>query len=271
MINQINEAAAFIKKNSNDFTPQVGIILGTGLGALANELDIAFSLDYSDIPNFPESTVEQHSGKLLIGTLESKPVVVMQGRFHYYEGFSMEQVAFPVRVLKVLGIQQLLVSNAAGGINKNFELSDLMVFNDHINLQPANPLVGKNIDELGPRWPDMFDAYDPELRKTAISIAEENNIRIHEGVYVSVPGPNLETPAEYKFLSVIGADAVGMSTVPEIIVARHMGIPCLAMSVITDLCYPGAIEPVSIEKIIAAAGKAEPSMTLIFKELVKTL
>lgn len=271
MINKINEAAAFIKKNTNDFAPQIGIVLGTGLGGLANELDISYTLDYSDIPNFPESTVEQHSGKLLIGTLESKPVVVMQGRFHYYEGFSMEEVAFPVRVLKVLGINQLLVSNAAGGINANFQLSDLMVFNDHINLQPANPLVGKNIDELGPRWPDMFDAYDPTLRKSAMSIAKNNGIRIHEGVYVSVPGPNLETPAEYKFLSVIGADAVGMSTVPEIIVARHMGIPCLAMSVITDLCYPGAIEPVSIEKIIAAAGKAEPSMTLIFKELVKTL
>ncbi len=268
MLDQFKEATNYIQNIAPDFTPQFGIILGTGLGKLADEVDIAHTLDYADIPHFPESTVEQHHGRLLLGTLEGKSVVVMQGRFHYYEGFTMQEVTFPIRVMKLLGIEKLFVSNAAGGINHKFQLSDLMVFCDHINLQPGNPLIGSNIDELGPRWPDMFDTYDLEMRDQALHIAAKHHIPIHQGVYVSVPGPNLETPAEYKFLEVIGADAVGMSTVPEIIVARHMNIPCFAISVITDLCYPGALEPASIEKIIEAAGVAEPKLTKVFKELI---
>jgi purine-nucleoside phosphorylase len=271
MINRIKETAEFLKRKIVDFQPEIGIILGTGLGSLVNDIDVKHSFSYDEIPNFPVSTVEEHAGKLIFGLLENKPVVVMQGRFHYYEGYSMTEVTFPVRVLKLLGINNLFVSNAAGGINPQFKHSDLMLINDHINLLPENPLVGKNIDELGPRWPDMFNAYDKELVEKGLKIAKEEGISAYQGVYASVPGPNLETPAEYKYLSVIGADAVGMSTVPEIIVARHMGIPCFAVSVITDLCYPEAIEPCSIEKIIAAASKAEPKMTLLFKQLIKQL
>ena len=271
MINKIKETAEFLQSKTTGFNPEIGIILGTGLGSLINDVDIKHSFSYEDIPNFPVSTVEEHAGKLVFGLLENKPVVVMQGRFHYYEGYSMEEVTFPVRVLKLLGIRNLFVSNAAGGINPQFKHSDLMLINDHINLLPENPLVGKNIDELGPRWPDMFNAYDKTLLEKAIQITKEENIPAFQGVYASVTGPNLETPAEYKYLSVIGADAVGMSTVPEIIVARHMGIPCFAVSVITDLCYPGALEPCSIDKIIAAAAKAEPRMTLLFKKLIAKL
>jgi len=271
MIEQIKETAGFLQNKIAGFRPEVGIILGTGLGSLVNDIEIKYSFSYEEIPNFPVSTVEEHAGKLIFGLLEGKPVVVMQGRFHYYEGYSMTEVTFPVRVLKLLGILNLFVSNAAGGINPQFKHSDLMLINDHINLLPENPLVGKNIDELGPRWPDMFDAYDKNLLKKGLQLTKEEGISAYEGVYASVPGPNLETPAEYKYLSVIGADAVGMSTVPEIIVARHMGIPCFAVSVITDLCYPGAVEPCSIEKIIAAAAKAEPKMTLLFKRLIKAM
>ena len=271
MIKEIKQTAEFLKSKIADFKPEIGIILGTGLGSLVNDIDIKFSFSYEEIPNFPVSTVEEHAGKLIFGLLEGKAVVVMQGRFHYYEGYSMTEVTFPVRVLKLLGIRNLFVSNAAGGINPQFKHSDLMLISDHINLLPENPLVGKNIDELGSRWPDMFDAYDKSLLSKGLQIAKEEGITAYEGVYASVPGPNLETPAEYRYLSVIGADAVGMSTVPEIIVARHMGVPCFAVSVITDLCYPGAVEPCSIEKIIAAAAKAEPKMTLLFKKLIKTL
>ncbi|MDB4835177.1 purine-nucleoside phosphorylase, partial [Cyclobacteriaceae bacterium] len=187
---------------------------------------------------------------------------------HYYEGYSMQEVTFPIRVLKLLGISTLMVSNAAGGINPQLQASDLMIINDHINLQPENPLVGANLDELGPRWPDMYGSYDPDLIKEALIFTEQNDIRASEGVYVAVPGPNLETPAEYKYLSVIGADAVGMSTVPEIIVARHMGVKCFAVSVITDLCYPGALKPCKIEEILQAAAKAEPKLTKLFKRIL---
>lgn len=266
----IQEAANFIKSKT-DFTPQYGIILGTGLGELMKEVDIAHTIPYEEIPLFPVSTVESHSGKLHLGTLAGKKVVVMQGRFHYYEGYNMKQVAFPVQVMKVLGIEKLFVSNAAGGINPDFQLSDLMIIKDHINQLPENPLRGKNIDELGPRWVDMYDTYAPELVEKGLSIAKSHDIPCHDGVYVSVPGPNLETKAEYHYLSMIGADAVGMSTVPEIIAARHAGIDCFAVSVITDLCYPEALEPVSIDKILEAAGKAEPKMTLLMKELIGTL
>lgn len=271
MISQIKETVALLKSKIEGFKPEIGIILGTGLGSLVNEVEIAYSFSYEDIPNFPVSTVEEHAGKLIFGHIEGKPVVVMQGRFHYYEGYSMDEVTFPVRVLKLLEIRNLFVSNAAGGINPQFKHSDLMLINDHINLLPANPLVGKNIDEFGPRWPDMFEAYNKNLLEKAKEITEKENIRAFEGVYASVTGPNLETPAEYKYLSVIGADAVGMSTVPEIIVANHMGLSCFAVSVITDLCYPGALEPCSIDKIIAAAAKAEPKMTLLFKRLIAEL
>ncbi len=267
-LEKIKEAVAFIQKATNTFKAENGIILGTGLGGLINEVVIEHTLDYADIPNFPLSTVEQHAGKLIFGKLSNKNVVVMQGRFHYYEGYNMKEITFPVRVMKLLGIEQLFVSNAAGGINPSFELSNLMVITDHINLQPENPLVGKNLDELGPRWPDMFETYSKAMVEKAEKIAKEHNITIQKGVYASVSGPNLETPAEYKYLGIIGADAVGMSTVPEILVATHMGMKCFAVSIITDLCYPEALEPVSIEKIISAASKAEPDMTLLFKKMI---
>lgn len=266
---KIKATAAFIQQATNNFTPKHGIILGTGLGSLINDVEIEHSLSYEDIPNFPVSTVEVHEGKLVFGKLEGQPVVVMQGRFHYYEGYNMQEITFPVRVMKLLGIEKLFVSNAAGGINANYELSDLMALSDHINLLPENPLRGKNLDELGPRWPDMFDTYDKDMVGKAVAIGKKHGFNVHAGVYASVPGPNLETPAEYKYLNVIGADAVGMSTVPEVIVARHMGLPVFAVSVITDLCYPGALEPVNIEKILAAAYKAEPNMTFLFKQLIK--
>ncbi len=268
MIDKIQEAVKFI--NSKDVqAPEFGIILGTGLGALVKDIEEPQIINYEDIPHFPVSTVEFHSGKLIFGKLAGKKVVVMQGRFHYYEGYSMKEVTFPVRVLKMLGIKKLFISNAAGGINQDYRLSDLMILNDHINLMPENPLVGKNIDELGGRFPDMSEPYDLDLIDQAMDIAKAHDLPVHQGVYASVSGPNLETKAEYKYLGIIGADAVGMSTVPENIVARHMDLPCFAVSVITDLCYPGAIKKVVVEEIIAAAMKAEPHMTLIIKELIR--
>ncbi len=264
----IKEAAAYIK-NQFDFKPEAGIILGTGLGGLVKIMEVEKEIPYDDIPHFPVSTVESHHGKLLLGTLNGKKVVVMQGRFHYYEGYSLKQVTFPVRVMKLLGIKQLFVSNAAGGLNTNFQIADLMILNDHINLQPDNPLTGANYDELGPRFPDMSQPYSRKLIKKATGIASKMDCNVHQGVYAVVPGPNLETPAEYKYLSIIGADAVGMSTVPEVIVARHMDIPCFAVSVITDLCYPGAIEEVKIEKILAAAAKAEPFLTELMSKMLE--
>ena len=228
-------------------------------------------IPYDEIPHFPVSTVESHHGRLLLGTLEGKSVIVMQGRFHYYEGYNMQQVTFPVRVMKLLGIKQLLVSNAAGGLNPNFQISDLMIIKDHINLFPENPLTGTNMDQLGPRFPDMSEPYNRDLIRIGSEISTQLEVNIHQGVYAAVTGPNLETPAEYKYLQIIGADAIGMSTVPEVIVARHMDIPVFAASVITDLCYPGAIEKVSVEKIIAAAGRAEPTLTKLFSRLVASL
>lgn len=268
MLRDINEATEFVQGQSDNFQPTFGIILGTGLGSLINDVAVAHTIPYEQIPHFPVSTVESHKGNLILGQLEGVNVVVMQGRFHYYEGYDMQQVTFPVRVMKQLGIQRLFVSNAAGGLNPSYQASDLMIIKDHINLLPDNPLRGKNIDALGPRWPDLYDAYDPDMVEQALAIAAEQGVRAHAGVYASVPGPNLETPAEYKFLSVIGADAVGMSTVPEVIVARHMGIPCFAVSAITDLCYPEALQPVAIEHILEAAGKAEPVMTRLIRELI---
>ena len=257
-------------KNKTNFTPEVGIILGSGLGNLTEEIEIEHSVSYEDIPNFPVSTVKDHSGKLIFGTLSGKKVVAMKGRFHYYEGWTMEQVVFPVRVMKFLGIDTLFVSNAAGGMGKQFTIGDLMIITDHINLQPVHPLRGKNNDALGTRFPDMLNAYNPELVKKAQSIADSNNIKCHQGVYVGVQGPTFETPAEYRAFHILGGDAVGMSTVPEVIVARHMGLKVFGMSVITDVGYPPeAMEDVSHDLVLAAAHNAEPAMTLIIKELLK--
>ena len=265
----INEALQFIKDKTS-FQPQFGIILGTGLGKLADEIEVETEISYSDIPNFPVSTVESHAGKLIFGKLGGKNVVCMQGRFHYYEGYSMEEVVFPVRAMKLLGIDKLFISNAAGGLNPAMNVADLMVIKDHINLQPNNPLVGKNIDDLGPRFPDMMKSYGEDLRKKALEIGAKHNFPVHEGVYVSVPGPMLETPAEYHYLRVIGADAVGMSTVPEVIAARHMGLETFAISVITDMCTPELLQEVELAHIFAAAAKAEPKMTQIIKELIES-
>ncbi len=270
MLEQIQEAKTFIQSRC-DLVPQLGIILGTGLGGLIKEIEVAEEISYDDIPHFPISTVESHHGKLIFGKLSGKQVLAMQGRFHYYEGYSMQQVTFPVRVMKQLGIERLLVSNAAGGLNPDFQISDLMILHDHINLLPDNPLRGKNHEELGVRFPDMFDSYDPGMIQKAVRIAEEHSIRAHTGVYVSVPGPNLETPAEYRYLRIIGADAVGMSTVPEVIVARHMNLPTFAVSVITDLCYGDMIKPVTVEEVIAAAHQAEPGLNRLIKELAASI
>lgn len=269
MMNKINETVEYLKKATN-FIPEVGIILGSGLGNLTDEITIEHSISYQDIPNFPVSTVKGHSGKLVFGTLSGKKVIAVKGRFHYYEGWSMEQVVFPVRVMKFLGIETLIVSNAAGGMGEKFRVGDLMIINDHINFQPEHPLRGKNNDDLGPRFPDMTNAYDPSLVAKAQDIADNNDIVCYQGVYIGVQGPTFETPAEYKMFHIMGADAVGMSTVPEVIVARHMGIKVFGMSVITDVGYPPeAMEDVSHDLVLAAASNAEPAMTLIIKELLK--
>jgi purine-nucleoside phosphorylase len=271
MLENILNTTNYIKNRIGDFEPQVGIILGTGLGALVKEIEIEKQLMYGNIPDFPISTVEFHSGKLIFGTLAGIKVVAMQGRLHYYEGYNMQQITFPVRVMKMLGIKTLLVSNASGSLNPGFRKGDLMVIADHINLQPENPLIGRNEDELGPRFPDMSQAYDRQLINKALDIARTNNITCHKGVYVAVTGPNLETGAEYKYLRIIGGDAVGMSTVPEVIVANHMGLPVFAISVLTDEGFPEDLQPVSIEEIIAIAQEAEPKMTTILKELIAGL
>jgi purine-nucleoside phosphorylase len=265
----LTQATEFIAFHIDGFAPEFGIILGTGLGALAEDITVYHSISYADIPHFPVSTVESHSGRLIFGELARRKVVAMQGRFHYYEGYSMEQVVFPVRVMKLLGIRKLFVTNAAGGLNPGFNTSDLMVITDHINLLPDNPLIGKNNNELGPRFPDMSEVYDGAMVVQAMQIGEEQDIRLQSGVYVSVPGPMLETKAEYKYLTLIGADAVGMSTVPEIIAARHMGLPCFALSVITDMCTPGKIKKVILLDILEAAAKAEPNLTHLMRELIR--
>jgi purine-nucleoside phosphorylase len=249
--------------------PEIGIVLGTGLGRLVNHIKIECELDYDQIPNFPVSTVEFHSGKLLLGTLEGKKVVVMQGRFHLYEGYLLQEITFPIRVLKALGIKKLLISNAAGAINLNFKKGDLMLIEDHINLQGGSPLSFKNVSDFGERFTDMCEPYDVNLRNSIIKIAQENSITLHQGVYAAVVGPQLETKAEYRYLKIIGADAVGMSTVPEVIVANHLNLPVIAVSVLTDECDPDNLKPVSIPEIIALAGQAEPKMITLFKELVK--
>lgn len=267
---QVKQAVDFIQAQ-NPSKPRFGIILGTGLGSLAEQIEVETEIEYTDIPHFPVSTVESHKGKLIFGTLSGKPVVAMQGRFHYYEGYDMKQVTFPVRVLKLLGIERLFISNAAGGVNLDFQVADLMIIEDHIDLTKENPLTGPNLDEFGGRFPDMSEPYDRAMIDQALAIAKENDIRCHEGVYVGVSGPNLETRAEYRFIRTIGADAVGMSTVPEVIVARHMELPVFAISAITDLCDPDHLEKVEIQKILAAAFKAEKGMTVIIRELIASL
>ncbi|MGZ3756850.1 MAG: purine-nucleoside phosphorylase [Mucilaginibacter sp.] len=271
MLENIQSTAQYIKSRIGDFEPEVGIILGTGLGALVNEIEIEKQMMYSNIPDFPISTLEFHSGKLIFGTLAGKKVVAMQGRLHYYEGYTMQQITFPVRVMKALGIKTLLVSNASGALNSAFKKGDLMIIEDHINLQPDNPLVGRNESDLGPRFPDMSEPYRHDMIAKALNIATANNIVCHKGVYVAVTGPNLETRAEYRFLRIIGGDAVGMSTVPEVIVANHMGLPVFAISVLTDEGFPDTLKPVSVEEILAVAREAEPKMTLILKNLIAGL
>lgn len=253
------------------YPPDIGIILGTGLGGLINDIFIEMEIDYQDIPHFPVSTVESHAGKLILGTLGEKKIIAMKGRFHYYEGYSMKEVTLPVRIFKKLGIQYLFISNAAGGIHPNFELGQSMIISDHIDLFPENPLRGANLDDFGPRFPDMSDPYDEVLIEKALKFAKKEGIKTSLGVYAGVQGPNLETKAEYRYLGIIGADAVGMSTVPEVIVARHMGIPVFAISAITDLCAPGKIQKVTISDVLKAAAKAEPGMTHIIKRLIAEL
>ena len=267
---QLKEAFDFIiKEKCND--PEVGIILGTGLGGLVSEIDVCKEISYHDIPHFPVSTVESHEGKLIFGTLGGKQIMAMQGRFHYYEGYSLKQITFPIRIMKMLGIKTLLISNAAGGMNPDYRKGDLMLINDQINLLGANPLIGANLDEFGPRFPDMSEPYSLALIEKAEKIARENSIKLHKGTFIAVTGPNLETKAEYRFLRITGADVVGMSTVPEVIVATHQGMDVLGVSVITDECFPDTLEPVNVEEIIATAAKAEPKLTLLLKEVVKSL
>ena len=267
MLDRIKRIAEHLKKATGGFVPETGIILGTGLSGLGKEIEVKHVIPYGDIPEFPVSTVQGHPGRLLFGTLGGKPVVAMQGRFHYYEGWTMDEVVLPVRVFKLLGIQRLFVSNACGGVNPTYVVGDLMILNDHICLFP-NPLIGKNIDELGPRFPDMSEPYDHALIAKAKDIAATASIPVQEGCYVGLTGPTLETPAEYNYVRVIGGDAVGMSTVPEVIAARQMGIPCFAMSVITDMGVKGRIEKTTHEMVQQVAEKAEPKLTRIMRELI---
>jgi purine-nucleoside phosphorylase len=270
MFKKIVETTEFIH-NAIPFKPEVGVILGTGLGGLVKEIDVKYELDYAKIPHFPVSTVESHSGKLIFGVLGGKNVMAMQGRFHYYEGYDMKQVTFPVRVMKMLGVKRLFVSNASGGVNPEFKVGEIMIINDHINLFPEHPLRGKNLDELGPRFPDMSETYDKEMIKLAVQIADEENIDVSVGVYAGLSGPTLETPAEYKYVRTIGADTVGMSTIPEVIVARHMDIPVFAISIITDLGVPGKIKKVSVQDVIEVANQQEPCMTKIMSKLISRI
>jgi len=267
---QVQEAADALRQRVGE-TARVGIILGTGLGKLAAEIEARETVPYGEIPHFPLSTVESHEGRLIAGTLRGVEVLAMQGRFHLYEGYSAWQITLPVRVMAALGVETLLISNAAGGMNPLYRRGDLMLTTDHINLQGVNPLTGPNVDAWGPRFPDMSAPYDRDLRDVAEAAALERGIRLQQGVYVAVVGPNLETRAEYRFLRGIGADVVGMSTVPEVIVARHQGLRCLAISVVTDECFPDALEPVSIEDVLAAAAEAEPKLTTLMGDVVETL
>lgn len=264
------EAVAFIKERL-PIDLEYLLILGTGLGQLAEEMTVELELPYEEIPHFPVSTVESHAGKLLIGYLGGKSVMAMQGRFHYYEGYSMNQIAFPVRVAKMLGIQTLLVSNACGGLNPNFERGDIMLINDHINFLGDNPLIGPNDPDLGPRFPDMSQPYTERLLATAEQVALDAGIKMHQGVYLAVSGPMMETKAEYRYMRQLGADVVGMSTVPEVIAAVHMSMEVLGISVITDECFPDALEPVSLDDVLEAAAMAEPQLTRVVVGVLERL
>jgi len=263
----LKEVVSYIKEKV-DFEPEIGIILGTGLGGLVNVIDEVAVVKYSDIPHFPVSTVKGHKGQLMFGYIAGKKVVVMQGRFHYYEGYDIKDIAIPIRTMHLLGVKTLLLSNAAGGMNPAFSVGDVMLITDHINLMGTNPLIGKNDDELGPRFPDMSTVYDKELIDKAEKIANKQGLKVQKGVYIAVTGPTFETPAEYKYMRIIGGDAVGMSTVPEAIVARHAGMKCFAISIITDLGVEGIVEEVSHEEVLKVAAEAESKMTNIIKDLL---
>ncbi|NNK28324.1 MAG: purine-nucleoside phosphorylase [Flavobacteriaceae bacterium] len=270
MIKYINSTTEYLKDKGFD-NPEIGIILGTGLGQLVNEIDIEVEVSYNHIPNFPTATVEFHKGKLIYGTISGKKAIVMQGRFHLYEGYSLQDVTYPVRIMHELGVNTLLVSNASGAINLDFKKGELMLIEDHINLQGSSPLAFKGVERLGERFTDMSAPYDASINSRIKKIAKSNDIKLHEGVYASVVGPQLETRAEYRMLKIIGADSVGMSTVPEVIVANHLNLPVAAVSVLTDECDPDNLKPVDISEIIAMAGKAQPDLITIFKELINTL
>ncbi len=267
---QIIETKDFLAEKIG-FTPEIGIILGTGLGRLVNDIEKEVEIDYEDIPHFPVSTVEAHAGKLICGTLSGKKILAMQGRFHYYEGYSMEQIVFPVRVMKFLGIETLIVSNACGGINPLFKPGTIMAITDHINLLADSPLIGKNDNRIGPRFPDMSEPYTEEYIEKLRTVALENKIPLEQGVYASMSGPALETKAEYRMLKILGADVIGMSTVPEVIAAVHVGLKVMGLSVVTDACLPDALKPVDIDEIIATANKAEPKLVKLIKEVLKEI
>ncbi len=270
MLEKIKETVASILKKTGA-KPEVGIVLGSGLGGLVKEIEIEHSLDYFDIPHFPLSTVKGHHGKLIFGKLGEKNVIALQGRFHLYEGYTMQEVTFPIRVMIALGIKELILSNASGGMNPSYQIGDIVFLNDHINLLPSNPLIGKNYDELGPRFPDMSEPYHPGMIKQAKTIADQLGYRSHIGVYAAVSGPCFETPAEYRYLRAIGADIVGMSTVPEVIVGRHAGIPCFAVSIVTDLGGFEVAQKVSHEEVLDVAIAAESKLTTIIKKLIQTI
>lgn len=270
MIEKIKEAVVFLKAKGVSHA-KVGVVLGTGLNDLVTHMEIDSSIDYSEIPNFPLSTVEFHKGKLISGSIMGVKTLIMQGRFHFYEGYSYEEITFPIRVMKFLGVENILLSNAAGGINPNFKKGDLVAVDDHINLLPGNPLIGKNYDELGDRFPDMSQPYSAEIIDLFRNQCKKLEMPFKKGVYAAVSGPNLETRAEYRFLWTIGADMVGMSTVPEVIVCNHMKLPCFAVSVITDECDPDNLKPINISEIISVAGKADKILAEIFKQIIKNL
>lgn len=270
LLREIDDAVAAIRGRST-LQPRIGIILGTGLGGLAQRIQVEAAIPYEDIPGCPLSTVESHTGRLLLGTLGGKPVVAMQGRFHRYEGYSLQQATFPIRVMRALGADTLIVSNACGGMHPYWGPGDLVLLADHINLLGENPLTGPNVDALGPRFPDMSVPYDPDLQRLAVEVALERGIVLRRGVYVAVAGPNLETRAEYRMLRMMGADVVGMSTVPEVIVAIHAGMRVMGVSIITDQCLPDALEPADIARIIATAGAAEPGLTALVEGVVERL
>ncbi len=267
MLEKIKETTDFVLLKTK-FSPEFGIVLGSGLGGLVNEIQVEHSIDYTEIPNFPIATVKGHGGKLIFGKLGGKNVVALQGRFHFYEGYTMQETTFPIRVMIALGIKKLILSNASGGMNPNYQIGDIVIINDHINLLPSNPLIGKNYDELGPRFPDMSEPYDPTMIATAKSIADELGYRSHVGVYTAVSGPCFETPAEYRYLRAIGADIVGMSTIPEVIVGRHANIPCFAISIVTDLGGFAVAQKVTHEEVLHVAVSAEKKMTAIIKVLI---